>query len=201
MPSRIARREITLREIPLREIPLREIPLREIPLFRLGRAISSPFVTFYLRFSECLDLDDLVNVSAPESCRTKDYFRINELARLLSSDFRNVGRPLMTPASGAATNVPVAEESSRRVAHARLDGGHRAGLRVRRAHRHLLPLLSGPQSRAARSDRSPALRIAKGRQGDQPCRPSSLSEEVLRSLAGSLQTPAIRPGASRAPGA
>src|SRR5438067_10478911 len=86
MPSRIA---------------LREIPLREIPLFRLGRAISSPFVTFYLRFSECVGLDDLVNVSAPESCRTKDYFRINELARLLSSDFRNVGRPLMTPASGA----------------------------------------------------------------------------------------------------
>src|SRR5437867_9848247 len=106
MPSRIA---------------LREIPLREIPLFRLGRAISSPFVTFYLRFSECVGLDDLVNVSAPESCRTKDYFRINELARSLSSDFRNVGRPLMTPASGAATNVPVAEESSRRVAHARLE--------------------------------------------------------------------------------
>jgi ABC-type antimicrobial peptide transport system permease subunit len=29
----------------------------------------------------------------------------------------------MTRALGAATNVPVAEESSRRVAHARLDGG------------------------------------------------------------------------------
>src|SRR3989454_10903147 len=126
MPSRIARRQITLREIPL----------REIPLFRLGKAISSPFVTFYLRFSECLELDDLVNVSAPESCRTKDYFRINELARLLPSDFRNVGRPLMPPASGAATNVPVAEESSRRVAYARLDGGDRARLRLRRPHRH-----------------------------------------------------------------
>jgi ABC-type antimicrobial peptide transport system permease subunit len=49
--------------------------------------------------------------------------RINELTRLLSSAFRNVGRPLMTRALGAATNVPVAEESSRRVAHARLDGG------------------------------------------------------------------------------
>jgi len=49
--------------------------------------------------------------------------RSNELVRLLSSAFRNVGRPLMTRVSGAATNVPVAEESSRRVAHARLDEG------------------------------------------------------------------------------
>src|SRR5205809_3980263 len=176
----------------LREITLREITLREIPFFP-GRAISSPFRDILFTLLRVPRTDDLVNVSAPESCGQNSMLRSNELTRLLSSAFRNVGRPVMTRASGAATNVPVAEESSRRVAHARLDGGHRAGLRVRRAQRHLFRLLSGSQSRAARSDRSPALRIAKGRQGDQPCRPSSLSEEVLRSLAGSLRTPAIRP--------